>query len=275
MQLIKYKANCSGIGKIIVKDSNITEKQSEKITELEAKEKLTSKQQETLNGLIKKRDTPVELSTGAKSEVDKWIKEKLFKRRKQVKTKYMDKGNSMEDWSIDFIAKQLNYKMLIKNSKRETNEFVTGEADVLPKDCCIDAKNSWDHDTFPFFETEFNKDYYWQGQGYMWLFDRKDYKLCYVLSNTPESLILSEAKSYCFKNNIEFTDEIFNKFYSKMTYDDLPDSMRLKKFEFKRSEKDIELIKTSVNLCQEYVNNKIEQYITEGLITKDYVLTLN
>ena len=39
--------------------------------------------------------------------LQEWLKEQIFGVRKQIKSKYIDKGNLCEDDSIDFIANRL------------------------------------------------------------------------------------------------------------------------------------------------------------------------
>lgn len=192
------------------------------------------------------------------SYLDGWIKEQLYGRRKEFTSKYTDKGNQVEQQSIDFIADQLGYGMLFKNEQHFENEFLTGTPDIKITKKIIDAKNSWDCFTFPLFETEINNDYFLQGQGYMDLTDSDSYELVYCLTDTPEDLIIREAQSYCYKNNIELDDEILNKFIKKMTYKDIPDHLKIKVFPFKRDQEVINSIYERVKLCREYISKKLE-----------------
>ena len=126
--------------------------------------------------------------------VKEWMKEHLYGRHKEFSSKYTEKGNIVEDNSIDFVADRLGFGMLIKNEEHYSNDFVTGTPDLVLPNAIIDVKNSWDCFTFPLFENDVpNKDYYWQAQCYMWLTDRKRFKLVYVLSDTPEHLIQKDA----------------------------------------------------------------------------------
>ncbi len=192
------------------------------------------------------------------SYLDGWIKEQLYGRRKEFTSKYTDKGNQVEQQSIDFIADQLGYGMLFKNEQHFENEFLTGTPDIKITKKIIDAKNSWDCFTFPLFETEINNDYFLQGQGYMDLTDSDSYELVYCLTDTPEDLIIREAQSYCYKNNIELDDEILNKFIKKMTYKDIPDHLKIKVYEFKRDQEVINSIYERVKLGRDYIAKKLE-----------------
>jgi hypothetical protein len=195
-----------------------------------------------------------------KSYLDEWIKEQLYSRRKEFESKYTNKGNQVEAESIDFIADQLGYGMLLKNETLYENDFLIGTPDIVLNDTIIDAKNSWDCFTFPLFETEINKDYFYQGQGYMALTERENYKLIYCLTDTPEDLIIKEAQSYCYRNGLELDDEVLNKFIKKMTYKDIPDHLKIKPYEFKIDHDIINMIYERVDLCRKYIAQKLDNH---------------
>lgn len=196
------------------------------------------------------------LGKTGESYCESWLKEQIYNRRKEFTSKYTDKGNIMEDNSLDFIAEMLDYGMLVKNELFKENDFCTGTPDVILKDHIIDVKNSWDCFTFPLFDTEVpNKDYYWQAQVYMFLFDLSKYKLIYVLSDTPAHLIEREAFYYAKQNGYEELDmDIYEDFVKKMTYPDIPNEKKIKVFEIERNESDIEKIKERVIECRNYIN---------------------
>ena len=72
---------------------------------------------------------------------------------------------------------------------RKTDEYFTGEPDLIVDGVVMDIKNSWDLWTFPLFEKEIpTKDYYLSITGlYMYLLGLEKAKLIYVLLDTPES----------------------------------------------------------------------------------------
>ena len=167
----------------------------------------------------------------------------------------------MEDNSLDFIAEQLGYGMLLKNEDYFSNDFMTGTPDVILNDHIIDVKNSWDNFTFPLFETEIsNKDYFYQAQGYMKLTGLDSFKLIYVLSDTPINLIEAEARKYCYSNGYELNDEdVLNDFIKRMTYKDIDAKYKIKVFEIKRCEDTIKAIEERVIECREYINELKEK----------------
>ena len=54
------------------------------------------------------------LSKTTKSYLQEWVKEQIYKRKKTISSKYLEKGLIMEDNSLDYIAENLGYGMLKK-----------------------------------------------------------------------------------------------------------------------------------------------------------------
>ena len=194
------------------------------------------------------------LGKTGESYCENWLKEQLYKRKIEFSNKYTEKGLIMEDNSIDYVADQLGYGFLAKNEKYFENDFFTGTPDIILKDHVIDVKNSWDFSTFPLFDNEVpNSDYYFQAQVYMELCGVDSYKLIYVLSDTPLNIIEREARSYCYKTGLDFDDEILNEFVKKMTYSEIPNELKIKVFEIKRNQLDIDKLMIRVIECRNYI----------------------
>ena len=200
------------------------------------------------------------LSETTKKYCQEWAKEQIYNKKKQFSSKYTDKGNVVEDDSLDFVAEQLGLGMLIKNEELFTNDFLRGTPDAITNDFIIDVKNSWDCFTFPLFETEVpNKDYYYQAQGYMALTGVKKYKLIYTLMDTPKHLIEKEAYWYCKNNGFDQLDEdILADFTERMTFDNIEDKYRIKIFEIDYNEEVVNDIKERVNECRTYIKTLIK-----------------
>jgi hypothetical protein len=249
-----FKIRASAGGNIMSGLLGLTETQKIDLDTLLKQDKRTDKQTDKMRVLINKRDN-IELPSGAKTYCKDWLKSQVYNRKKEIQNKYTEKGHIVEDNSIDFIADQLGYGLLIKNEFRKENDFMTGECDVVQPDHIIDVKNSWSWETFPLFETEIpNMDYYCQGQIYMHLWDKSKYKLIYILSDTPMYLIEKDAYYWCKNNGYEeLESSILDKFIQKMTYPDIENKFKIKVFEFERDEKYIEDIITRVKLCREYI----------------------
>jgi hypothetical protein len=193
--------------------------------------------------------TKGQLSKTAQSYVETWMKEQIYKRRKVVTSKYMEKGNMVEDESISFAGRVLNAD-ISKNDRKYENDFLTGTPDVITEDYVIDVKNSWDCFTFPlFYENVPNKDYFYQAQGYMALTGLSHYKLIYTLVDTPDSLIEREFK---------YASELdFDSFAKDYRYNEIDEACRIRIFEIERDDSVIDAINTRVIECREYIKNLI------------------
>ena len=180
--------------------------------------------------------TKGQLSKTAQTYAQEWLKEQIYGRRKDISSKYLDKGNSVEDESIEFLTANSDYGFLVKNEEYFENDFLTGTPDIITSEEVIDMKNSWDCFTFPlFFDAIPNKDYFYQLQGYMALTGLKKAKLVYTLMNTDKDI----------------------NFGKEDNYDDVDAKYRIKTFVVERDEEVIEEIKLRVNEIQEYINKLI------------------
>ncbi len=233
----KFKIRCSAIGDIMGDDSasNITEKQLKELNRLEKKLEVDSvsvtlNQHGDISRLRAKRDATPQLSQGAKSHCKKWLREELYGRRIEIRDRKIRKGLLCEDKAIE-----LAYPGSVKCEDEYCDtEYITGHPDVFPDHIIIaDVKCSWDEASFPLFETKPDKGYWWQGQGYMFGFNREHYELTHCLINTPEELLYENEEA--------------------VDYNDLPRHLRVKTFEFERDDEAFEKIAKKVILCREYI----------------------
>ena len=175
------------------------------------------------------------LSQTTKTYLQEWQKEQIYGVRNDINSKYLTKGIDMEDESINIYALHTDLDFAVKNSQRFTNDFITGEPDLILDDKVVDIKTSWDCFTFPLFDTEItNKNYYWQLQSYMALTGKYKAELAYVLVNTPEYLQYSELDAHDYTN--------------------LDLKYRVKVFEIERNDDDIARLYDRVKECREYLN---------------------
>jgi len=250
----EFKIRCSAASNIMAGSNGLTDKQLETIKTLEDKAwDRTEKQEITLNDLIHKRDNP-ELPEGAKTYCKDWLKGQLFNYKKVLKNKFIDKGNIMEDESIDFICDQLGLGFLLKNEEHFEDDYMQGTPDIILKDLIIDTKNSWDCSTYPFFDETVNPDYYWQLQGYMHLTGRSKAKLIYCLMDTPEHLIYKEARFYSMSlGHDDLEESIYEDFERNMTYKNVPDRLKIKVIDIEKNNDDIANIMIRVEMCREFI----------------------
>ena len=176
-----------------------------------------------------------ELSETTKSYVHEWLTEQIYGVQKQISSKYIDKGNQMEDEAIDLLALH-HGEFYQKNEQYFSGTFITGTPDIITETAILDTKCVWDCFTFPLFDTELpNKDYYWQMQGYMDLCRKESARVCYMLMNTPIELAFTE---------LDQTD-----------YTELPLSKRIKEFEVAFNPDDVAKIKERVKQIRNYIKS--------------------
>lgn len=272
-----FLAHPSGLSKLMggYSDHLITEKELLQLKELSDKRegkilhKTTSKPLKIsdndtikLNDLIEKRDNPKPiLSVGAKTECRRWLGNKVFKDRLEVNTDPILKGKETESAGI-LLASNVLGVFLNYNDKRESNNFMTLEIDVEFDDTILDNKSSYSSDTFPCwdFEEDVKTEYWWQGQGYMGFKKKSNYILSYTLVNAPESLIEKLAWRRCNSTGEEY-DEAYEVIESKMTYDNIPEELRIKMYRFKFDEEAFSFIEPVVGMCRIHIQEMIDKRI--------------
>lgn len=133
----------------------------------------------------------------AKSYIKDWMIEQVFGYKKEIKSKYLTKGNLYEDTALNFYSEQKGL-FLLKNDQRFEDDLFTGHPDCIDNGIIYDFKTSWDEFTFPHFDTEPDSGYYAQLQVYMALTGLRKAKLVYTLLETPEEMLKpwEEPKSY-------------------------------------------------------------------------------
>lgn len=260
---------CSCIGKIMAegRGSVLTEKQSEELERLSALPEPTAKQKETIERLTAKRDAPPELSDTTKTYLKeiymfhKYGKESVGG---SERSKYTIKGRSVEDESIAMLSR-IDNSHYSKNENRYTNEYLTGEPDIIVTDesglpsKIIDIKSSWDGASLlSNIGKPLNSLYYWQVHGYMALTGAKEAEVAYCLVNMPEEIINGEKKRIYYamnpatEENADFK-RVVNKLVNNMTFDEIPIKERIVRFAIPRDEAIIQSIYTRVNECRNWL----------------------
>lgn len=142
------------------------------------------------------------LSVGGKSHVEKIAKQLIYQYDEVVSSKYMDKGIQVEDASIEFYNSVM-FTNHLKNTERRTNDWITGEADIVAASSIIDIKSSWSLSTFPVTAAQ-GKDsgYEWQLRAYLMLWDLPEASIAYCLVDTPEDLIGWESPDLHYVSHI-------------------------------------------------------------------------
>lgn len=126
-----------------------------------------------------------------------------WNRRKDVTSKYMDKGLKEEENSLTLLS--LTTRVFFKkNDKRIENDWLSGEPDTYVGESILkakegyDVKSSWDWTTFPYPNDELESEYEYQALGYIDLTGADCWNIAHCLVNTPANLILQAKKSLWF-----------------------------------------------------------------------------
>lgn len=274
MELI-FKIRASGAGDIIAK-SGLTDAQIATVTAYSARDKgegkpLTDKMKAELTRLLEIQKNP-ELPDGAKTYCKKWLNETVWKRRKELKNKYVDKGNRSEEDGFTLLCLNLNLGMVYKNTEFFKSDHLMGTPDLIHNGIVYDNKCSWDLDTFPMYEKELpDPRYWWQLQVYMELTGCKKAVLAYTLIDADYDLILQATKwetnaekIYRTLVNMVYTKEIFDRYFEEFCplatsdyFVEIPEEKRLKTFEFDYDAEAIEFLKKRVEECRTYINSLI------------------
>lgn len=158
-----------------------------------------------LEALASKKRTPAQvqmltdvmartLSEGAKENVHKMVKRHLFDYPEpELGSKEVRKGIMQENAAISLLS-AVTGELYIKNETRFSNEYLTGEPDLLADDHGNDTKCPWSLEQFPLTSEIARKyaiaaGYEWQNRGYMLLTDRERWGTSYCMVDTPSELM--------------------------------------------------------------------------------------
>jgi len=195
------------------------------------------------------------ISETTKTYLEEWVLEAKYGIKKEITSKYLDKGLQMEDTAIQEYSKLFNVECF-KNDEWFENDYITGTPDLILDNKIVDIKCSFSLFSFPMFDTKLdNKAYEYQLQGYMYLTGKTDAEIAYFLLNSPENIILSEAKSIMYKEALgqEWLDILVEEVRANHTYDHIPIKDRCKVFKVERDESIISEIKDRVENCRVHI----------------------
>lgn len=208
------------------------------------------------------------LSQTAKSYIEELVLEDVYGIRKDFTSRYTDKGNMVEDESIQLAADVLDLEFIVKNEEYFENDFIKGTPDVITSKFVLDVKSSYSANTFPFFQSEIpNKDYLYQLQGYMWLTGVDNAILAYCLTNTPDVILNDEVRRLIWKldtdpqfadmDSLEKESYAWEEVLAVHNIDRIEKKNRVKAFLIEKDEAVIEKIKEKVYICREYYNQLV------------------
>lgn len=166
--------------------------------------------------------------TAMKRAIEAYIISKYDRFPKDITSDAIRKGLMVEDDAIDILSR-VDGKLYLKNEVRFSDDYITGTPDII-SDNVVDIKSSFD--IFSFFSSKFDyeKDYWWQLQGYMALTGKKTARLAYVLCDTPDVIIESMKRKAWYDLGSPFDDTTSGKIGMEIERNakyDLPDAERV------------------------------------------------
>lgn len=277
---ILFHASSSGALLTEKQGESFTEKMQQRITELESERDTGlnsngnkvkfegTKKPEELAELIRRKNAPPELSDTAKAMVKKlwlWLELGI---KKEIKSKYLDKGIYVEEDSISLISRVENV-VYVKNEIRKKNDYFSGECDIEKqfddKKIIIDTKTCWDAETFILSKPSL--DNITQGDIYMELYDADEFHLKFCLIDCPPHLIKKEKENARYKyfdgdmNNEELQNledamkPIYTQIEKNLIYsnnDKISPEDCIKTFIFKRNKERYAKLEEKAKLGQAY-----------------------
>lgn len=243
---------CSSLHRLMGNPKSIDESLvTPEVAEIQKKTsaKRTDDEKALLSSLLDKS-----LSAGAKTLVKEMVrKQKHNAPSKFSGSKETRKGHLVEDDAITFLMQQ-KFISAEKNTIRFTNDWITGEPDIIAKDI-HDTKCPWTYWTMEYFADDIESKaldagYDWQQLGYMWLLrENKDHApkiidtawLDFILMPTPNECLTRYDDSYL---HIDFVNEMNPK-----------DRISSYKVEYNQSK--IDLIKVKIEAARKYAETLV------------------
>ena len=210
-----------------------------------------------------KRDAPLTLSQGAKTYLWDLAWDDKYDTHSDIESKYLDKGIYCEPEAIQIYASVKGEHLIFKNEERFTNDYVTGEPDLIFDDKIVDIKCSWSNSTYKKVvrENKLPSLYYYQVMAYMWLTGKTKAEVAYVLCNTPEHLFNKELenKKWQVRDNkgvldlsAEDESNIYESLYKEHHFDNMSFERRVHVFEVEAEQTIFWEMQKRIELAQEY-----------------------
>lgn len=266
---VRFRA--SSVGQLLVGGNAITDKQLEKLNELDARKRdslllapdgkplakpLTASMQAELDDLISKRDSEFQFGATATNYIrDCWLKN-TYNYDEPLVTNEILKGLLCEDEAIELLGRVMDDKTFrFKNQETFGDTHFTGTPDIILDDVWVeDIKSSWSLRTF-FEVTRPDPLYYAQGQVYMALTGRKRFRVAHVLVDTPHEIVEEECKRFffrfnCDESNPHYLDAVEKTRRMHAASWMVPEPQRVKCFEFHRDDRYIDTLRSRVETAR-------------------------
>lgn len=274
--------HCSGIYEILKNPkgcTNLTAKQRIIYDKLIAKDGVfDEKEENTFKHYTDKinRFNDPELSQSAiKYLIKRYAWEKYNK--KTAATGFMRspaaKGNELEDEAVIMLS-ELDKVKYIKPEVSTSNNFILGKCDILcpEQNKIVDIKTAWNINTFlPCLTTQLSRQYWFQMQGYLEIYNADYGEVCFMLLNTPIHLVERERAKYTEKYvfgeiNRERYDEEMEKLDLAFNYNKIPEKRRVIRYIINRCPEILPRIYQRVKRCREWLNHFEKVHLTNKRI---------
>jgi hypothetical protein len=288
INISKLKINCTSIAALISSSQGNTpptEKQWKDFFNTINKpvEKLTNKQMFDIKNIVMKQVdyNPDDLSETVTKEMCEIYAQEIYGKYTLsgggLKPHTLDKGNLAEDSAIDFLSKTDGVKYM-KNERVISNPYFKGKPDILitvgdrMKDVVglKEIKIPYDYPSFlRLYDNPMSKQNSWQMQGYMDILKLDEAELIHCLVNMPESMIearMDDISERCFILGIP-DEEIKQRcdfLRSNMTYDNIPDELKLIRITLQKNSLRIKEARSRVKLARKWItdlHDKIEKNV--------------
>lgn len=207
MDFSKYKFRSHMVGKIVNVPKPLTKRQLELLSDYNEKltiKPLTVNQTKDWHSLNNKlnESKKFSLTDGIKKTLSELAYAEKYNRRNEINSSKITKGLEVEKNSRDILTRVTGL-FLTSSEERKTNDWVTGKIDIEPNDVIVDIKSTWSWSSYStILQDKPNEIYLRQGDSYMDLWNKKEFLLCHVLTDTPAKLVEGEIRSYDYKHNI-------------------------------------------------------------------------
>ncbi|WP_233881846.1 hypothetical protein [Tenacibaculum piscium] len=209
MDFSNYIFRSHMVGKIINLPKVLTDNQKNTLHDYTLRaggegRKLTANQEKVLIELKYKYNKSQEysLTDGSKKVLAELAYSVKHGRTTELNSEMITKGLATEKNCRDILSR-VSGLFLTASTERKQNKWVTGAIDVEPNNVIIDIKSAWSWESFAkILESSANEIYLRQGDSYMDLWQKKDFLLCHVLTDTPNLLVEKKIKSLDYKHDI-------------------------------------------------------------------------
>lgn len=214
------------------------------------------------NLMTEARSKSEPLSETTKSYLMECYVAEVFQRRQDITSKFLEKGNMVEENAIDLYS-LIKSDFFRKNEEKLENDFICGTPDIIHENeegkLIIDIKSSFDIYTFAKSMKAENKMYYWQVLSYMALTGAKKATIAYCLVDTPDNIIEREIKKALYQSGISENSDGFIDYANEMRafykYADIPKEKRVFERTYDFNQEDIDKLYQRIIECRTYLNN--------------------